>query len=490
MGLFGRLSVDAEFVSDQIRALEIWDREANLPDVLQRADHRAFPGLVARVISNRETDRRGPEPMLNLPYPKDDGTHRITCLLDPYDDLRFALLASRVARRAEAALPTPSVVLSTRFVPYGRAYGAEDWRAAKVRQRLNIHQRLGSCVGGLDVSNYFASIRMDTIRRILNSCLVPQAQVEAVVALLEGFAAWPTSPSGLPAGPMGSALFGTLALLPIDRLLSKLGVVYERWVDDFMLEASSEWEFREVRDAVAQGLACNGQMLNSKKEWFKEPTADFDQSLGEPDRLDAAVDPMAHLAVDALTDAINSRDSRRCRFILGRLRARRDTRGCLLVVSSDVLWTIAPRQAGNYLVACRDALEPEHLEELGERCSKDPTVETAAGIAHGARVLGKRRVPGQMGAKLYDAAERISTGPHRATAPFLYYGASISSEKPKVRQERSIDTASAVHDLPSVRALIAGLRYDTRPKVVDSGLRALAKCREELLPTVAWVEAH
>jgi hypothetical protein len=286
---------------------------------------------------------------------------------------------------------------------------------------------------------------------------------------------------------MASALLGTVALLPVDRLLGRMGVAYERWVDDFTVEAAAEPTFLEIRRSVHDILGLLGQGLNVAKDWYEQPEAAVDASVGGP--VDFEPGGEERPSVDALADAVSALDSRRCRYLLGGFRSRRDASAVPFTVSTPVLWEIAPKPSADYLLACRRDLSMTQLEELTEDCIRPPERKSAAGVAHRARVLAKRRVPGALGSDLHRAAERISAGDFRAAAPFLYLAASVSQEKPRVRHQRAIDTAAALRELSGARALVAGLRYDSRPRVVDDGLLMLARNRPELAPTIAWVGA-
>ena len=476
-------------VADQLHAFRTWDHDANLPDVISRADFCARPDLVAAVLQSRHSLGRGGEPLLVLPYPKDDGTHRTTCLLDPFDDVGYALLVSNIGHLVEAALPSDRVVQSTRFHAVGQAYGAEGWRRASLRRGSTVDQSSTSGVGGFDVRNHFDSVSPDLIRLVLHTCRVSDGASEEVARFIEQCGAWPSSPNGLPAGPMASALLGTVALLPVDRLLRRLGVDYERWMDDFIVAAETEARFLTLKESVADLLRLNGQELNASKDWYEEPNNSHQASLGDVGESDSETNEWGDPSISALIDAIESSDPKRCRFVLGGLRARVDESAVALVAGSDQIWAIAPKYAADYLLACRTALAQEHLEVMSERCATTPRQSSAAGIAHCARTLAHRRIPSELGKLLYEAAERISTGPYRAAAPFLYNAASVSKEKARTRCERAIETASAVSDVLSARGLIAGLRYDTRSRRVEAGLKALARCRPDLAPTVAWIGA-
>ena len=475
-----------EPIADQLNAFKAWDRDANLPDVISRADLLARPDLVAHVISERVGGMRGPEPPLALTFPKDDGTTRITCLLDPFDDVAYALRVSRLAGCVERALPQDTVVQSTRFRQVGRGFGAEGWRAARRRRGTVVDRKASSGVGGFDVASHFGSVRWDTLALVMHSCMVTDGACEELLEFLDACGAWPGSPDGLPAGPMASALLGTAVLLPADRVLARLQVPYERWVDDFVIAAPTEDGYVAAREAVNEVLAVNGQSLNQAKDWYNQPAELASASL-DGFELSDLDNGQPDFTASALAEAIATEDPKRCRSILGGMRSREDGGAVPLVATNDVIWELAPKYAGDYLLTCRGELTHDHLDEMTERCSSDPTDRGAAGIAHCARVLAKRRVPGELGSQLHEAAERISTGRFRAAAPFLYHASSVSKEKPRVRCERAIDTAGALRDVLSSRGLIAGLRYDSRSRVVDDGLRALARARTELAPTVAWV---
>ena len=157
-------TIDAGRVLVQLQAFRTWEHDSNLPDVIGRSDLIGAPELATEVLRSRLRERGGPEPPLSLPFPKDNGTHRQTFILDPYDDLHLALVASVLAPATEAALPSNTTVLATRFVGGRRgAFGAEGWRAAQGRRRLKREPR-NMPVGGFDVAEHFATIDLRRAR--------------------------------------------------------------------------------------------------------------------------------------------------------------------------------------------------------------------------------------------------------------------------------------------------------------------------------------
>jgi hypothetical protein len=91
--------------------------------------------------------------------------------------------------------------------------------------------------------------------------------------------------------------------------------------------------------------------------------------------------------------------------------------------------------------------------------------------------------------ELHDAADRASTGPYRGTAPTLYRASAISKEKSTRRHERSIDTAVALSDVNAQRALVSGLKVDSRSRRTERGLAMLERKLPDLSPTIEWVRA-
>jgi hypothetical protein len=472
-------------IPSQLRAFDVWDRDSNMRDVLDRHDLHFLPEAVYAVLERRALHRCGPHPVVALPYPKDDGTYRQTCVLDPYDDLQYAAVVSALAPMIERALPGRGTVLNTRFVSFGSAFGAEGWRKAHRRRR--IHRRNARLVlGGFDVQNQFGSTNVESFTSILNSCLAPTSLIEELTELLSDLAAWPGTPNGLLTGPMASALLGTVALLPVDRVLWRHGVRYQRWVDDVIGIFCDEDHFYAVVDAVNEQLALGRQRLNPEKTWFQEGgshASSLEEEVDGPPERDVEPD------LDRLRAACEAGDAKLCRYLLGGLRARADDQAAAFVASSDAVWRLAPKYSADYLIAVKHGLAEDDLVQLAERCSLPPTEETAAAIAHAGRVIAQRRVPSSLGQALYDAADRASTGHYRAVSPPLYRARSISKEKPRRRHERAIDTAAALNDLNSQRALIAGLRYDTRPRRVERGLTMLERAHPDLTPTIHWVRA-
>jgi hypothetical protein len=480
---------DTDLITRQLEALSRWDRSsANLRDVLDRKDLRHAPHMTLEVIERRLREDRGPAPLIPLPYPKDDGTTRRTCLLDPFDDLRLALLASAAAPWVNRALPPPGVVLSTRFLPLGpRVFYAEDWRDAKKRKGQVVRRVRNHALGGFDVEHHYPTVTIDLLVRLMNSIGVQPGLIDKIGSVLEGFAAWPVSPRGLPVGPMASALFGTLALLPVDRLLHRLAIVYERWVDDFVVVAHDADAFDSILCAVDEQLLSGGQRLNKAKTWYEGPR----QSTSSLDDVDFVFDDdgrEASLAV--LARAVEARAAKDCRFVLGGLRFRANPEAAQFVAENDGVWELAPKHSAEYLISCRSDLTEDDVDALGERCTRSPTDVTAAGVAHCARVLATRRVRASLGPPLHEAADRSASTPFRAVSPTLYRAASVSKERASVRHTRSLDTAASLNDLNAQRGLLDGVAVDTPAKTVVAALRALERSNRDLAPTIAWVRSR
>lgn len=476
--------LDPKSISDHLKALALWDRDANVPDVIGRADLRGQPFLVAEILQHRLQERVGPVAPLVGSYPKDDGYTRATCLLDPYDDIRYSILVSRVAASVEGTLPSNRVVQSTRFLPVGGAFGAEGWREA-FRRRRQVVARDDVRSGGFDVRNHFGTIDLMVIERVLQSCGTSDGQCRDLIEFLSALGAWPASPAGLLSGPMASALIGTAALLPIDRLFKRQGVVYERWMDDIVVRADTSTHFNAIRDAVEGLLGQNGQTLNSEKDWYGSLSQSGASSLAG----ESAIGERERWAVDeqALAEAVERRDASACRSILGMFRADQDGSAAAFVVESDPTWDLGPGYAADYLLSLNSPLTGAQVERLAQRCIDRTAEQPTAVTAHCARVLGRRRVSPKVGEALFGAAEQAAVGRNRLAAPYLFYASARSTAKAKVRLERSLDTAGVLADLHCGRALIAGLSADTLPPNAAAGLRSLARARHELGPAVALV---
>jgi hypothetical protein len=477
-----------ELVARHLEAMARWDRNANLRDVLDRQDLRADAAATSDALARRLREGRAPGPLAPLPYPKDDGTTRLTCAVDPFDDLYFALLMSMAAPFVNEVLPGPLVVVSTRFLPVGPGvFIAEDWRQATKRKGRIVDRSGNDGVGGFDVARHYPTTNIESIERLLNGCLVPASTINRIILLLRGFHEWPSSPTGLPVGPMGSALLGTLALLPVDRLLRRLGVDHERWVDDFTVAAHTEPAFNDITAEVEGQLSRTGQGLNPKKTWFKGPV-DTNESLVEFDFDDPL--PSWDTSLEGLRHVVRMRDRKGCRYVLGGLRAQENPDAVAYTAETDDLWDLAPKHSGDYLVSQARALDDDDLERLVERCTAPPTEPGAAGVAHTARVLGTRRVAARHGPRLHDAADRLATTPLRVLGPGLYRAGAISHERPRERHERSLETAALVTDLNAQRGLLSGLRVDTPAKTVSSALSALVRHHRDLEPTASWIRHH
>jgi Reverse transcriptase (RNA-dependent DNA polymerase) len=112
-----------------------------------------------------------------------------------------------------------------------------------------------------DVAAFYASVSPSLVASTLRALGVDREDRRTVASLLEGWGAhgYP----GLPIGPPGSAVMANAVLAPVDAALD--GFRFLRWVDDYLVTASSESGAEEALERMDHALAGLGLLRSEPK---------------------------------------------------------------------------------------------------------------------------------------------------------------------------------------------------------------------------------
>ena len=464
-----------ENIAASLKAAKPWSRDADVPDPLDFTDFKRRPDLLAQAIEKRLVDSSLWGTTRRMPAPKPQGeTRRLTCV-DPIAEIGFRQIGGRLAHHVERSLP--AAVFSTRIETVGDTWQAQPWQQA--RRRFDNAVRSGQSEGtyegkgALDVASHYPTVQHDHLQEILNSVGAPAGAVQDLIGVL---ASLPTSAAGIPIGPEASAILGTVALLPLDRLLARGSAKVFRWMDDFVVLISGEAEYLELKGRAEQQLKLGGQNLNAGKCTY-EPlgTVSFEDLLLSGDTGDGsfARDPANELRVYA-----DYQEPGRVRALLGQLRRNGDARGIEIIRTHPWILDRFPKQTTSYLHRVANAIGD--WAWIVESLLRETDDSDALTQLHLARILPSDQLGPSVARQLFDKA---LTTPPRDYAPLaneLFVAVGRSSESVHIRRNRAMDYAMEQANLDVLRALLSTFR-DGNPSVAHKhGIASVTRRVPEL----------
>jgi Reverse transcriptase (RNA-dependent DNA polymerase) len=149
-----------------------------------------------------------------------------------------------------------------------RAFGgAAGWVLEPVGPALRRARHAAAALAGApvvlhtDVAAFYASMSPSVVASTLRALGVDREDRQTAASMLEGWGAhgYP----GLPIGPPGSAVMANAVLAPVDAALD--GFRFLRWVDDYLVAASSERAGEEALERMDHALAGLGLLRSEPK---------------------------------------------------------------------------------------------------------------------------------------------------------------------------------------------------------------------------------
>ena len=467
--------------TDSISASRAWAKEADVPDPLRSVDAYRRPDLVAGALDRRY--RRGW--MLGQPrtftYPKPSGGRRVMTVFDPIAEIAYRQMVGRV--RAVDSLLSDGV-FSTRLEVSGRSWRARPWRAARREYQHALQALRADDYEGeahFDVEDHYGTVSTDLVRTVLNSDAAPAGAVDEVTGALDMLQDLPGSPQGLPVGPEGSSLLGTVALVPTDRALLRHHHTFLRWTDDYVVFLPSEDAFDAVVGLADEQLGRNGQKLNQTKvEWVE---------LGnDGEVLASAFDGGGRLATDplrALELNAELREPRGLTSALGLLRSRTDPRAIAVLEANPWMYHTFPKQVARYLLAVGS-----HVNEwdwvLGAILAETHAGNAAAQL-HLASVLPRSVISRDVGASIFDMANNLRRSKFSPLANQLFAVAGRGRERSSVRRRRALEMADEMAELNAKRGLLTAFQDGGIDRRCRAGLLHLMRTDPDIEMTVDFV---
>lgn len=241
-------------------------QDAECPDHVGWKDFSWASSLTATAIDERL--RRGIEFgskwYISLLKPK-GGEYRKYAALHGIDTLALRMLVGERALLGDSRLG--------HGVKGHRISGLEDGASYLVNKRYGYQNRrrefdnltkLGSFEGLLilDVKDYFPSLSPDVVINSWDQLNPKYGSV--LLQYLESFGNG-DSKRGLPIGNEASSVLANQVLIPVDRILSREGLGFYRFTDDYSILVKSDTDVRGLVEEIAQELEEMGLALNMNK---------------------------------------------------------------------------------------------------------------------------------------------------------------------------------------------------------------------------------
>jgi hypothetical protein len=187
--------------------------------------------------------------------PKDELSYRVITQLDPIDSIFLSGILKEHGQKIEdkRIAKNQNIVFGNRFSPSedGLLYKPDNqwskfWEENKSRiENYNYALRF-------DIADFYNQIYHHTVENILIDCEFPNEIKNSISLLLKTITLKVSR--GIPVGPHSTHLLAELALIPIDNSLRMRGIVYTRYMDDFVAFCNTELECRIVLNKVAEIL--------------------------------------------------------------------------------------------------------------------------------------------------------------------------------------------------------------------------------------------
>ncbi len=347
-----------------------------------------------------------------------------------------------------------------------------DWRQSHVP------------VGLLDIRDHYATIQLDSLSSILYSCGGLDPHVMRLAEHLQRLYDMPGIPNGLPVSREPSAVLGTVALLPLDRVIARHCSGHIRWMDDIRIPRVTQSQFEYLVALVMEQLSLTGQELNLEKSRWPEDEVEADPYalLIEDDHMSCAE------AARVLQLAAEQDDYSQVNRALAVLGSRGDSRGLIVLGECSDVFYRSPAAVGRYLRSVSsvlDAWEPFlDLLHLVERDHHDIV------LVHLAYVMPHRLLSVDARERVFELGIEAHGQSKHALAPFLFVLSMRDAQgRPAIRlRTRAFDMVHEISDINARRALLAGLRSGpSLPRRVRQQVAEYGKSHPELEYTVDWV---
>jgi hypothetical protein len=466
-----------------------------LPDPAGWEDLASRPDLVHERLQVRIRDDRFPFKPYRFPLPKPGkGEVRVMSWIDPYDEVALRALMGRCTPALVRSW-NPTEVCSYEVVAPGPRWWVADHRTGNVRRRATAEKHMAHrrfrALAVLDIRNYYASISLDVLTKLMLDARCPEGAVRALINILGAHHDLSGIP-GLPIGFDGSGVLANAYLAPADLVLRPLAIGLVRYTDDtWAFLDHDRWD--QVRESYATALKDLRLTLHPVKSRLVPAAladevvhnADLDYLTGGNTRSVPADEALDLLTAQAdLSPRL--RDGAQVHFALGALRRHQDARGIGVIENAPDLLDEEPTSVGKYL--CAVAAHPptrRRLDDgwLAERASRSPHKLTLAGQVQAARAATVKGLAKTEGRRFLDLA----------TDPALYdqvplraWAAAAWSASRDWKLDTAIGAIEHLGEFSVRRAFTNGARGRPLPERMASKREHLLRVDPDLAPSVVW----
>lgn len=241
------------------------DKPDEVTKVLQAVD-KDFKGALTRtpILASKELAAVG--------Y----GGFRQGTQLDPLWNAYLLALVIEIGSEIESRRISPTTAFSYRFKPdqalgtlFDKAVGWQQFQEA-IRQQAEAHSFVLRC----DISDFYPRIYHHRLENALATVVAKKAEIKnRIMIIVSHIAAGPSY--GLPVGGAAARLLSELLLNRVDRLLIGQTIRFCRFVDDYVIFASSREEAQSALITLTQFLLTNEGLSLQKAKTRVMSAAEF-----------------------------------------------------------------------------------------------------------------------------------------------------------------------------------------------------------------------
>jgi len=248
--------------------------------------------------------------------PKSKINLRPVTLLHPADLILYSALVSDLVKKIDAhRIPSKeNRVFSFRLsgAPKGALYAFRPSHGEFEREKLKrARANSNGYMGFADIADFYARLYQHKVRGALDSCVQGEAKLEAypgvVECLLRGLSHDNLS-YGIPVGPAASRPLAEAALIDIDDSLLSYGIDFVRYIDDFVVFASTrekvEWALRTLGELLDKR---HGLSLHAAKTKMVRCSSFLTDALHGEDAEDAVEAAFSRIIEDHFYDEDDTR---------------------------------------------------------------------------------------------------------------------------------------------------------------------------------------
>ncbi len=255
----------------------------------------------------------------NFIVPKEYLSTRRVTQLDPLDSIILTAIVYQYGQLIESRrIPIrDNQVFSYRFKPTPDGYMYDrnlNWNAFWKHCRNILYRHEYALY--LDIADFYNQIYHHTLENQLAEATFPNQVLKWIITMCESDTAKVSR--GIPVGPHATHLLAEASLIPIDNSLREHGVVFCRYVDDFIIFANSEEEVQSLAYLIGNILDKHQRLIVNRskikqmtKLEFQEhcermledrPIDDIEESLTEIIQKHAKGDPYNPVMIFDLSD--------------------------------------------------------------------------------------------------------------------------------------------------------------------------------------------